>query len=233
MSTLPSSSRKSRPMTPEPMQLLQGKTAVVTGGGSGIGREIGRVLARHGARVAVWDVSLAGATETCEQIKRAGGQAVAIEGTVTRSAEVERCVLETEAFSPSIDILVNNAGTSANRPTLELSDEEWSRCVSINLDGAFFCSRAIGRRMKNRGGCIVNIGSIFTTVAGPNRLAYCATKAGIGMMTKVLAVEWASCGIRVNCVGPGYIERQGRHRSIRPQAHTGGGLIHTPRRSFR
>ena len=113
-----------------------------------------------------------------------------------------------ELIGPA-SILVNNAGVGGNKPTLELSNEDWKRNISINLDGVFYCCREAGSRMKDAGGgAIVNIGSIYALVAPPNRLHYCAPKAAVEMMTRALAVEWAQYGIRVNGVAPGYVRTQ-------------------------
>ncbi|MFQ3623518.1 MAG: SDR family oxidoreductase, partial [Acetobacteraceae bacterium] len=106
-----------------------------------------------------------------------------------------------------LDILVNNAGVIGKRAALDLTDEAWSRVMRINLDGVFYCARAAGRRMvAQRAGAIVNLGSIYSLVAAPERLAYCASKAAVAAMTKVLATEWAQHGVRVNAVAPGYVE---------------------------
>jgi NAD(P)-dependent dehydrogenase (short-subunit alcohol dehydrogenase family) len=189
------------------MSSLQGKTAIVTGGGSGIGRATCSSLAGAGAEVAVWDVSIENANATVEQIVTLGGKAFSVCGSVSESIQVVRCLDEIDARWKKIDILVNNAGVSGNRPTLDLSDDEWRRAISINLDGVFYCSREVGRRMKETGGGrIVNLGSIYSVVAAPNRLSYCASKAGVAMLTKSLAIEWACLGINVNCVAPGYVD---------------------------
>jgi NAD(P)-dependent dehydrogenase (short-subunit alcohol dehydrogenase family) len=186
---------------------MEGKTAIVTGGGSGIGRAACQALAKAGVEVAVWDVSLDHANETVELIVAAGGNGFAVIGSVADSTQVANCFAEIDRRWQQIDILVNNAGVSGNRPTLELSDEEWKRGIGINLDGVFFCSREAGRRMKRTGGGrIVNLGSIYSVVAAPNRLSYCASKAGVAMLTKSLAIEWAALNINVNCVAPGYVD---------------------------
>lgn len=189
------------------MGVLERKTAIVTGGGSGIGRATCLALADAGADVAVWDVSSESATVTVQKILERGGKGFCVVGSVSEPEAVRGCFNDISSRWPTIDILVNNAGVSGNRPTLELSDEEWHRAVSINLDGVFFCSREAGRRMQlSGGGRIVNLGSIYSVVAAPNRLSYCASKAGVAMMTKSLAIEWADLGINVNCVAPGYVD---------------------------
>ena len=188
------------------MNALESKRAVVTGAGGGIGRATAIALAEAGAHVAVFDVRRDAAEETCSLIEGKGGRALPLVGSVADSASVKRCFVEHDERCGGVDILVNNAGVSGNRPALDLSDEEWHRTVSINLDGVFFCCREAGRRMRDAGGgSIVNIGSIYALVAAPNRLQYCATKAAVEMLTRTLAIEWASFGIRVNGIAPGYV----------------------------
>lgn len=184
---------------------LTSRRAVVTGAGSGIGRAIAIELARAGCEVAVLDLSEPAAAETCGMIGERGGSAFPIGASVADSEEVAGAFAEIDRRWKSIDILINNAGINAIRPTLDLTDEEWHRTRSVNFDGVFFCSREAGRRMMvGGGGTIVNVGSIYSLVAAPQRLAYCATKAAVAMMTKTLAIEWARFGIRVNAVAPGY-----------------------------
>jgi len=187
------------------MTKLRGKRALVTGGGSGLGRAIAIELAKAGAEIAVLDLGDEGAKDTARQIVDLGGSAFTVHASVANSGDVARAFAEIDNRWKSVDILVNNAGVNANKPSLELSDEEWERTRAVNFDGVFFCAREAGRRMKSAGGgVIINMGSIYSLVAAPNRLAYCATKAGVAMITKALAVEWAQFGIRVNAVAPGY-----------------------------
>ncbi|MBL7235606.1 MAG: SDR family oxidoreductase [Komagataeibacter hansenii] len=189
------------------MKPLSGSTALVTGAGSGIGRETAIALANAGAAILVNDVSGDAARATCAIIGKTGGQATPYVASVADPDAVRALfeIFDDEGKIP--DILVNNAGISGNGPTLDLTDESWLRVVGINLNGAFFCSREAARRMSaTRKGTIVNIGSIYSIVAAPQRLSYCTTKAAIAMMTKCLALEWADAGIRVNCVAPGYVD---------------------------
>ncbi|MFT8776322.1 MAG: SDR family NAD(P)-dependent oxidoreductase [Gluconacetobacter liquefaciens] len=189
------------------MTTLSGRKALITGAGSGIGRETARVLAQAGALVLVNDVSETAAHATCTAIAQAGGRAQSYTSSVADPDAVRRLFEQFDAEGNAPDILVNNAGVSGNGPTLELDDANWDRVIGINLNGPFYCSREAGLRMRAAGGgAIVNIGSIYSTVAAPQRLSYCTTKAAIGMMTKCLALEWADFGIRVNCVAPGYVD---------------------------
>lgn len=187
--------------------MLEGKIALVTGAGAGIGRATSLALARAGAAVAVWDIDREAAAESCALIEAAGGKALPLLGSVADPHAVRAGFAELQSAWGGADILINNAGISANKPTLELTDAEWTRATSINLDGVFFCAREAARSMQTRGGgCIVNLSSIYGLVAGPNRLAYVATKSAVSAMTKALALEWAPLGIRVNAVAPGYIQ---------------------------
>ncbi len=188
---------------------LLDRRTLVTGGGAGIGRATCLALARAGAKIAVFDIDMAAAEETATQVRAAGVDAVAIGGSVADPDDVQRTVDAVVKEWGGIDILINNAGVSANSPTLELSLNAWNRVVDINLNGVFITAQACARVMIPEGkGTIINLGSIYSTVAAPNRLAYCATKAAVAMMTKSLAIEWANSGIRVNAVAPGYVRTQ-------------------------
>lgn len=186
---------------------LEGKRAVVSGAGAGIGRAIALALAGQGASVAIMDLDTAAASVVAAEITSAGGSAFPVRASVADPDEVRAAFSQIDEQMGGVDILVNNAGISGNRPTLELTDDDWKRTVSVNLDGVFYCAREAGRRMAAQGsGAIVNIGSIYSIVAAPRRLHYCATKAAVEMMTRSLAIEWAELGIRVNGVAPGYVQ---------------------------
>jgi NAD(P)-dependent dehydrogenase (short-subunit alcohol dehydrogenase family) len=182
---------------------LDGRKAIITGGARGIGRAIGFALTGAGARVTVADIDGQAAESTAAALRERGGSASAIALDVTDVAAVEAAA---EA-SGDIDILINNAGLVTNAPALETTDADWRRVLSVDLDGVFFCSRAFGRAMVARGrGAIVNIGSMAgdIVVHPQGQPAYNAAKAGVSMLTKSLAAEWAKCGVRVNAVAPGY-----------------------------
>ncbi|GAA4356899.1 SDR family NAD(P)-dependent oxidoreductase [Variovorax defluvii] len=189
------------------MQSLAGLRAVLTGGATGIGRATALALADAGAEVAILDIDVQSAELTCRQIADKGGTAFTIAASVSDSASVDAAFSTLDARWGRLDLLVNNAGVSGNRAALEIDDTEWQRVMGINLNGVFFCARAAGRRMVARGqGAIVNVGSIYSLVAAPERLSYCVSKAAVAMLTKTLAIEWASKGVRVNCVAPGYVQ---------------------------
>ncbi|WP_439578756.1 SDR family NAD(P)-dependent oxidoreductase [Elioraea sp.] len=181
--------------------------ALITGGAAGIGLATARALAAEGARLALLDTDAARLEEAAAELRGSGAEVLALPASVAEPAEVCAAFAELDARWGGLDMLVNNAGVIGKRAALALTDEDWSRVMRINLDGVFFCAREAGRRMVAQGaGAIVNLGSIYSLVAAPERLAYCASKAAVAAMTKVLAIEWAAHGVRVNAVAPGYVE---------------------------
>jgi NAD(P)-dependent dehydrogenase (short-subunit alcohol dehydrogenase family) len=183
------------------------QVGLITGAGSGFGRAIALNLAKSGINIVVFDRDEAGAEATAAEVRDHGVEAEVVLGSVADPDDVRRVFSFVNDQYGSVDILVNNAGISGNKPTLEVTDAEWRQTMAVDLDGVFYCSREAGRSMVRHGsGVIINIGSIFSLVAGPNRASYCASKAGVAMLTRSLAVEWAAHGVRVNCVAPGYAE---------------------------
>ena len=182
------------------------KIALITGGASGIGKATARRFAADGYAIAVLDLDGNAVAATVEELRAGGGAATGAVASVTDEAAVEAAVAEVLATLGGIGVLVNNAGVSCNRPALELSLAEWQRSVDVNLTGVFLCSRAVGRWMvANGGGVIISISSMYGTAAAPDRAGYCAPKSAVDMLTRVLAIEWASKGVRVNAIAPGYI----------------------------
>ncbi|GAB4564087.1 MAG: SDR family oxidoreductase [Rhizobacter sp.] len=186
---------------------LQGKVALVTGAGSGIGRAIALLYAQEGARVLVSDLDAAGGEETVRLVREAGGQAVFARADVAQSddarALVERAV---QAFG-RLDIACNNAGIGGDMgPTADYPIEGWQRVIDVNLSGVFYGMKyQITQMLKDGGGAIVNIASILGQVAFANAPAYTAAKHGVVGLTKAAALEYSAQGVRVNVVGPAFI----------------------------
>ena len=187
---------------------LSGKSAIVTGSGSGIGREIALTLAEHGASVTLADVNLDGAQAVAAEIDGAGGSARAVQVNVTDSGQVDSMVAAAADAHGKVDALVNVAGFGFNSRIVDMREEDWDSVLGVNLKGQFLCCRAAGRRMieQGTGGRIVNIASTAAANARYEGGAYCAAKAGVVQLTKVLALELGEFGITVNAVGPGFTE---------------------------
>jgi len=183
---------------------LEGKAAIITGGGSGIGKTIALTFAREGADVVVADIDLPSAQSVADEVKSMGRQALAVKVDVTSSQNVNQMVRDTLDTFEKIDILVNNAGITKLAPPEEESEEQWDETMNINLKGQFLCGQAVGREMiKQKRGKIVNISSVNGHRGVGSSAAYAASKAGVLSLTKTLAVNWAKHNINVNSVSPG------------------------------
>ncbi|HZC28060.1 MAG TPA: SDR family NAD(P)-dependent oxidoreductase, partial [Actinopolymorphaceae bacterium] len=186
---------------------LQGKVALVTGGSRGLGRAMALALGEAGASVALTARGIDAARQAADELCAQGIRATAVKADISVASEVDGLIERVTAELGPIDVLVNNAGISAPGRALETPDARWDEVFATNVDGLWFCSRAVARQMKERGGgTIVNIGSMSAMIVNQPRWqpSYLASKAAVHQLTKALAAEWAPYGIRVNALAPGY-----------------------------
>ena len=209
-----------------------GKVALVTGAGSGIGEAIARLLAARGAQVVVADVNLPAAERVVEAIRASGGGATAVQADVADPSAVESMVKFAVDTYGSLNSAVNNAGIGGDqKPTGEYSPESWRRVLDINLSGVFYSMRyEIPAMLAHGGGSIVNMASILGSVGFANSPAYVAAKHGVVGLTKSTALEYATQGIRVNGVGPGFITTPLLQHSLDADAMQAIGNLHAVKR---
>lgn len=189
-------------------RVFQGKVAIVTGGGSGIGEATAKRLARGGAEVVVADIDIKGADRVCTEINSEGGRAATFRVDVADPKSVESMVKFAEITFGGLDIGINNAGIGGDQlPVGDLTVEGWQKVMDVNLNGVFYCMHyEIPAMLKRKGGAIVNMSSILGSVAFPAASAYTAAKHALLGLTQTAAIEYATAGIRFNSVGPGFIK---------------------------
>jgi NAD(P)-dependent dehydrogenase (short-subunit alcohol dehydrogenase family) len=185
---------------------LKGKTAVVTGSGSGIGRAIARVFAQEGANVVIADINAQAAKETASAIEAAGGIALAVQADVADPKSVEQLVQSTLKRFASVHVLVNNAAIQVSKKIEDTTFDEWNRQMAVNVGGVFLCSKHFLPHLRAVRGSIVNMSSVNGTFVEPMCAGYCATKAAILAFTKAVAIDHGGEGLRVNAICPGYID---------------------------
>jgi 3-oxoacyl-[acyl-carrier protein] reductase len=183
------------------------KVAVVTGASRGIGRSISLALAAEGARIVAVDLDINETEKVAVEIRALGVEALAVQGNVTVAADAERMIEAAVEKFGRVDILVNNAGITRDGLLLRMKDEDWDAVLTVNLKGAFICSRAAAKVMaKQRSGRIINIASVVGQMGNAGQANYCASKAGLIGLTKSNARELAKRNITVNAVAPGFIQ---------------------------
>jgi len=190
---------------------ISGRKALVTGAGRGIGKVLANALAESGCDIAILEIDKKTADETAAEIRKKGRKSIGIQVDVTKKDQVDKAFTETAKALGGLDICINNAGIAIHKPAEEMPEEDYDREIDINLKGVFLCSQAAARIMiPQKSGNIINIASMSgIAVNVPQKQAiYNASKAGVAMLTKSLALEWAPYGIRVNSISPGYIKTQ-------------------------
>jgi NAD(P)-dependent dehydrogenase (short-subunit alcohol dehydrogenase family) len=210
------------------------RTAFVTGASQGIGAAVALALARDGFDLAVSSTRPEKLEDVVSGIRAAGARAVPIALDVREPESIERAMAQAVADCGRLDVLVNNAGVPLRRPALDVTPAEWETVLAVNLRGAFFMSQQMGRHLVTAGksGCIVSVASTHGLVALAQRSAYGIAKAGVMHMTRMLAIEWAAHGIRVNAVAPGRVDTPSRAGSLTEPGYRDAALGRIPLKRF-
>jgi NAD(P)-dependent dehydrogenase (short-subunit alcohol dehydrogenase family) len=208
---------------------LDGKVALVTGASRGIGRDIAIALARAGAAVAPAARDHEALVRLCGEIESDGGTAFPVSLDVGEIGGIVESVGRVEQRFGGLDILVNNAGLGWNQPATEVTEEDWDAMMAVNLKGLFFCSQAAGRGMLERGyGRIINMSSQAGLVGIRDHAVYSASKGGVNLLTKVLALEWSGRGVTVNAVAPTFVRTPGTAERLDRPDYLAGVLERLP-----
>src|SRR5579872_571931 len=217
-----------------PQQMSEKRRALVTGASYGIGAAVALGLARDGFDVAVTDLDANALANTVAGIEAIGGRAAAVALDLRSQDSVEAGFAAAAAAFGPLDLLVNNAGVPMTRPAVEITRAEWDLALAVNLSGAFFMCQQMGRHLiaERRPGLIVSLASTHGTVGFPNVVGYGVAKAGISHMTRILAIEWAPHGIRVNAIAPGTTETESRAPMLADPARRETMLGRIPLRRF-
>lgn len=219
-------------MTYSPLE-LKGKVAVVVGGTSGIGRAIAHGLAQAGADVVPTSRRADQVEAAAREIEDFGQRSLRVSSDVSDRASLERLLAETIQAFGKVDILVNSAGRTKRAPTIDFPEDDWNAIIDTNLNGTLRTCQVFGKHMLEReSGSIINIASLSTFVALHEVAAYSASKAAVGSLTKSLAVEWSSRGVRVNAIAPGVFRTALNHKLLDETERGREYLIRTPMRRF-
>ncbi|QKZ13119.1 SDR family oxidoreductase [Spirosoma sp. KUDC1026] len=199
------------------------KTAIITGGGQGIGRVTAHYLLTHGFRVAIWESDKEALAEAKKTFDATPGQLLFVACDVSSEADVQQAVEQTVGHFGQLDVLINNAAVMDEKPLEEFTFDDWSHGIGVNLTGSFLCAKYTAPYLKDQQGCIINMCSTRAFQSEPNTFAYSASKGGIFALTHSLAMSLGP-DIRVNCISPGWIDvsafkKKGKPEELRPEDH--------------
>ncbi len=208
---------------------LSGQVAVVTGASKGIGYGLAKALAHAGAKVAVMARDMAALERLADEIRAEGGEALPVALDVSQVPQIAPAMERVRDHFGRLDILVNNAGLGFNHPATEVTEADWDQMMDVNLKGLFFCCQAAGKIMLEQGyGRIINMSSQAGVVGIRDHAVYSASKGGVNMLTKVLALEWSEKGVTVNAVGPTFIYTPGTAERLDNPEYLAGVLSRIP-----